>query len=230
MEESQPKYLIIMITLVVGLVIAMYVMSNVYHIEAYPPRRHYTSSMTKRPKPPEEAAIDTVSVLKEQPIEESMPESTEIEESQPQAVASMSSGDPESYFEAQLSDYISEFDPILSENRSDIVIRYYPHKGDGDKVYRLRELGLYIHERETNESIGQYESNSIYYGDSISTRDIQVIAYYLIKNGVPIKQIVPSKYHSDWKSKSVEIGADLTLEDKLVISLEELRSFQNEFR
>ena len=102
-----------------------------------------------------------------------------------------------------------------TRSRTDIVIRYYKKDKDGDRVYKLRNLGFYIHERPAEDDFDRYASNAIFYGDSVKKKDLILIAYQLMQNGVKLQSMTLSKYHDAWKAHSVEIGTDTTsLKDK----------------
>ena len=107
--------------------------------------------------------------------------------------------------------------------RSDVIIRYYKHPPDGNSVYSLKDLGFYIHERPVDKVMVDYESNSIFYGDSVKKEDLLIVAYTLLKEGLPIKSIKPSLYHDGWKSNSIEIGADSTVVDQKTLTLQQLQ-------
>jgi hypothetical protein len=92
------------------------------------------------------------------------------------------------------------------EYRADMIIRYYTKVNDKESVYALRKLGIYIHERPSDELFTNESSNTIFYGDSIARSDIEIIAMTLIESGIKLKAIVQSKYHDTWKSNSLEIG------------------------
>tara|TARA_Y100001972_G_scaffold129060_1_gene193851 strand:+ start:4771 stop:5430 length:660 start_codon:yes stop_codon:yes gene_type:complete len=107
--------------------------------------------------------------------------------------------------------------------RTDVIIRYYKHPPDGNSVYTLKDLGFYIHERPVDNEMTDYESNSIFYGDSVKKEDLLIVAYTLLSEGLPIKSIKPSLYHDGWKYNSIEIGADSTVIEKEVLTLEQLK-------
>ena len=155
--------------------------------------------------------------------------SNEVKETE---VSSPSANSPVStpeYFSSLMRSYESILEDLNpTENRTDIVVRYYNHEPDNDKIKALRALKLYIHDRPTDQDLIDYESNSIYYGDSVSTTDIQLIAYSLLQNGFELKQIVPSKFHDSWKARSVEIGADSLVINRRSLSLDDIRSFSND--
>ncbi len=141
---------------------------------------------------------------------------------QPEIKAEESS---DSFFTNLLTNYKSEIIADLPENKSrtDIVIRYYRHPPDGNSPYALEELGYYIHERPISEGLENYQSNAIFYGDSVRLEDIQIVAYTLLKEGLPIKVIRPSKFSNSWKSKSIEIGTDTTLFELPTLTEDEIK-------
>ena len=106
--------------------------------------------------------------------------------------------------------------------REDVVIRYYKHEQDGERVYSLRDLGYYIHEKEASETAG-LGSNVLYYGEDVNTEDIQIVAYTLLANGLPLKAIVPTQF--SWKSNSIEIGTDTLLINGVNLSESAIQEF-----
>lgn len=106
--------------------------------------------------------------------------------------------------------------------REDVVIRYYRHDQDGDKVFKLRDLGYYIHEKEATETAG-LGSNVLYYGQDVNVEDIQIVAYTLLDAGLPLKSIEPTQY--SWKSNAIEIGTDTLLLDNSTISDADIKDF-----
>ena len=107
--------------------------------------------------------------------------------------------------------------------RGDVVIRYYRHKKDLNKIDKLAKMSYYIHEKEATETAG-LGSNVIHYGDDVPLEDIQIIAFTLLEEGIPIKSIKHTKY--SWKAKAVEIGTDTTLINKPNLSVREIRNFR----
>ena len=106
--------------------------------------------------------------------------------------------------------------------REDVVIRYYRHDQDGDKVYSLKELGYYIHEKEATETEG-LGSNVMYYGANVAVEDIQIVAYMLLSSGLPLKSIEPSSY--SWKANAIEIGTDPDILDDDNLTESDIRRF-----
>jgi len=131
------------------------------------------------------------------------------------------------YFQDLKNSYLSPILASLPEGRSreDVVIRYYKHVNDGNKVYALRGLGYYLHEREAedNEGVG---SNALIYGADVDPRDIKLVAYTLIKSGVPLKTIKQSAY--DWKFHSLEIGVDSLAQANTILSLSDIQAFESQ--
>ena len=131
------------------------------------------------------------------------------------------------YFERLKEEYYKTYVQNIPEGRSrtDVIVRYYKHNADGENVYKLNELRYYIHERDASDATIDMPSNAIFYGDNIKSEDVQIVAYTLLENGVPIKTIRPSKFGSDWKSNSIEIGTDTTLFNNSNLTLAEVRGF-----
>jgi len=110
--------------------------------------------------------------------------------------------------------------------REDVVVRYYRQKKDLSKVYKLAEMFYYIHEKEVAETAG-FGSNVIYYGDDVPTEDIQLVAFTLLEEGIPLKSIKRTKF--EWKAKAIEIGTDTTLINKPNISIQEIQGFRKQY-
>ncbi len=121
-------------------------------------------------------------------------------------------------------DVLSKLAP--GEKRMDVVVRYYPHAPDGDAVYRLEELGYYLHERPTDPGTTSTPSNSLFYGDDVPVEDVQLVAITLLDAGIPLRQIVPSKFHADWKAGALEIGADQTVASLPILTKTTIRNFR----
>ncbi|MBC6401832.1 MAG: hypothetical protein GDA42_11670 [Ekhidna sp.] len=132
---------------------------------------------------------------------------------------------PNITLESLKNNYLSSLLAQLPENqlRKDIVVRYYRHKKDLNKVYKLIEMSYYIHEKEATETAG-LGSNIIYYGDDVPPEDIQIVAFTLLEEGIPLKSIKHTKF--DWKAKAIEIGTDTTLINEPNISIQEIQDFQ----
>ncbi len=128
------------------------------------------------------------------------------------------------YFEQLKSNYDEQ---VLSkiktgDVRRDIIIRYYTHPADQDKIYTLKDLGFYIHERPVEGSLIGYESNAVFYGDDVRKEELQLVVYYLLKEGMPIKRIAKSQFHDGWKSSSIEIGTDTTVTKEKILTKDDL--------
>ena len=130
-------------------------------------------------------------------------------------------------FEKELRAYkaqvLAQLEP--GEKRMDVLVRYYPHEPDGKAVYNLRALGYYLHERPTLPEYADKPSNSLYYGDNVPLKDIQLVAITLLDAGIPLKQITESRFHADWKSNALEIGADTLVNNRPVLSKQDIQLF-----
>ena len=129
------------------------------------------------------------------------------------------------YFNKVKSNYEKDIYSKLNrpQFRTDMIIRYYTKVNDKESVYALKKLGIYIHERPSDELFSNESSNTIFYGDSIARRDIEIIAMTLIESGIKLKAIVQSKYHDGWKSHSLEIGFSSTYTRSIRLTLSDIR-------
>lgn len=120
------------------------------------------------------------------------------------------------------SNLMDEYRQNRKTRKQKPVIRYYTKPNDGETIYGLRQFGYYIHKRESPTSLDLYSSNAISFGDSVNIEDIELIAYYLISNGLNLQEISRSRY--SWKYNAIEIGTDTTILDLSNIQIEELRN------
>ncbi len=109
--------------------------------------------------------------------------------------------------------------------RSDLIIRYYEKPLDSGKVLSLDSLGFYIHIRPSKKKYQNSMSNIIYYGDSASEEDIKAVAFFLRSRGLPIVRISESKFHDDYKVKSIELATDTTITDQKPLTSKEIWEF-----
>lgn len=168
------------------------------------------------------ASLKIEATEKDEAIEEVSQSSTESDET----VELMEANAPEVFFEELLKSYEQDVLANLPahKSRNDITIRYYHHAPDGSSAYSLQRLGYYIHERPVEPGYEAFQSNAIFYGDSVAIEDVQIVAYTLLEEGLPIKTIKKSRFSSDWKARSIEIGADSTLVSKPTLSLEDVKN------
>ena len=244
METFSPRNTFALLLVMFMIIGMMYLMSDVLHIESYREDHHIgveeDHSITKSSGPQTEN--HNSKAVKSQPrqgegqplpsdadvlFSDSLAASTEIlVDSLPTAEAMINEED---YFDQLIESYKKTTLAELpeTENRTDLVVRYYPHPPDEGRVEVLGEYGYYLHERPVDDSNADYKSNSIFFGDKIKSEDIQIIAYLLIKNGVAISQIKPSRYHDGWKANSIEIGTDRRLNNSLPLTFEAIKRFSN---
>ena len=224
----------------------MYVMSDVLHIESYREDHHigiedsHGASVSKHSKKDPSPALPAEQLEEKSEAEQQSAEidslsneeisfDLETEEVTTEPVTDIN--EPANYFEQLIENYRNTTLAKVpdTENRTDLVVRYYPHDSDEGRVKILGDYGFYLHERSVDNDNAEYQSNSIFYGDNIKSEDIHLIAYLLIQNNVPIKQIVPSKFHDGWKANSIEIGADISIVNQPVLTLTEVQSFSNPY-
>lgn len=144
---------------------------------------------------------------------------------QPVKVEPIDNSSDEAYFTDLIQGYKTN---VLSQRkyRNDVVVRYYKHEPDGDNANILVDYGFYLHVRPVAEDRFKIQnSNVIYYGHEFPERDLKLIAYLLVKNGIPIKRIQAFKNFDGWKKKSIEIGGSASLDKMKTLTLSDIRSF-----
>ena len=108
--------------------------------------------------------------------------------------------------------------------RSDVLVQYYNRKDKVKQPMTLTQLGFKVHNKYTNNS--KEVANVLRFGEDVSLEDIQIVAYVLLCHGIPLRQIVPSNYHSDWKPHAIEIGVDALIEKFPVLTFKKIRNFE----
>ena len=130
------------------------------------------------------------------------------------------------FFDYLLDNYkngtINKLQP--NELRSDVLIQYYNRREDAEQTMTLTQLGFKIHNKYTNNS--RDVANILRFGEDVTLEDIQLVAYVLLHQGVPLRQIVPSEYHSDWKPYAIEIGVDALVEKRPILTFRKIRNFE----
>jgi hypothetical protein len=136
------------------------------------------------------------------------------------------SDNAESYFKQLIQDYQQN---VLTKRkyRNDVVVRYYRHSSDQDRAKILVDFGFYLHERPVSKlRFDTVDSNVIYYGHDFPERDLKLITYLLVKNGIPIKSIRPFKDYDGWKRKSLEIGGIPKLQMKPTLTFSQIQNYK----
>ncbi|RED93645.1 hypothetical protein [Marinoscillum furvescens] len=246
MEQGQPLKLISYIFLIAFFFSILFVLDGVFDVH-YTHNIHHPElleeshdnnhdkeepdahSSQKEDAESHHGGSSTEEFIDEPESQPSTPETTpDTNDDQEETTSISASADPEleKYFENLKETYLKEKLDKLPTNqaRTDIVIRYYHHAPDGESAYQLQNLRYYIHERPVDPEYANHQSNAVFYGDSIQIEDIQLVTYTLLKAGLPIKTIKPSKFASSWKAKSIEIGTDTTLTNQPTLSLQEIKN------
>lgn len=117
---------------------------------------------------------------------------------------------------------INNFRP--NQLRSDVLVQYYNRKDRIKQPMTLTQLGFEVHNKYTNNS--KEVANVLRFGEDVSLEDIQIVAYVLLSQGISLRQIVPSSYHSDWKPHAIEIGVDALIEKFPVLTFKKIRNFE----
>jgi hypothetical protein len=130
------------------------------------------------------------------------------------------------FFDYLLDNYKNSIINKLRPNqlRSDVLVQYYNRKDGAKQPMTLTQLGFEIHNKYTNNS--KEVANVLRFGEDVSLEDIQMVAYVLLSQGIPLRQIVPSSYHSDWKPYAIEIGVDALIEKFPMLTFKKIRNFE----
>ena len=130
------------------------------------------------------------------------------------------------FFDYLLDNYKNSIINKLRPNqlRSDVLVQYYNRKDGAKQPMTLTQLGFEIHNKYTNNS--KEVANVLRFGEDVSLEDIQMVAYVLLSQGIPLRQIVPSSYHSDWKPYAIEIGVDALIEKFPILTFKKIRNFE----
>ncbi len=197
-------------------IVLFWVVNSVVEVQLFPDDKIYYTPPPKNEKIAEEKEPVSNAAERDEGADDTPSES------------SAEVGDTEiDQFESSLRVYKAEILSQLApgEKRMDVVVRYYPHAPDGDAVYKLRDLGYYLHERPTDPAVRAEPSNALFYGDNVPLKDIQLVAITLLDAGIPLKLITESRFHADWKANALEIGSDGDLEDTPILTKAAIRSF-----
>lgn len=138
---------------------------------------------------------------------------------------SIETHDGEEFFEDLITEYRES---VLTRRkyRNDVVVRYYKHQPDSTKADTLVDYGFYLHVRPVSdrERYASMGSNVISFGKDFPERDLKLITYLLVTNGIEIKRIRPFKDYDGWKRKAIEIGADKRLVNQRTLTLEQIKA------
>jgi len=179
---------------------------------------------------PQVAKKETREVVEEAVSAAAVVAEPKVEVEKPKVVAKkpkreLASEGDESYFLDMIEDYKTN---VLTERkyRNDVVVRYYQHESDGDKAHLLVDFGFYLHVRPVNKTrYKTVSSNVIYYGHEFPERDLKLITYLLVKNGIPIKRLQPFRDYDGWKKKSLEIGGNPKLENEPTLTFFQIQAY-----
>lgn len=120
-----------------------------------------------------------------------------------------------------LKKIVSRYSPA-----SNTVIRYYQRTIDEKRVaLELQALGYRFDEKPAAEYMSRRETNAIWYGADVPLEDIKIVSLALLRAGVPIKGIRPyrrSLTDQSYKRNMIEVGASVDLEEKEVLSVNEV--------
>jgi len=205
---------------------------DVIGMELYKPIFYGTGNETLDKREPivtEEFQDDELPAIEEtnKPAKKPANKPAPIKKPTPSKTSSFSTADDQAFFDEFIADYEQNVQ-TKRRYRNDVVVRYYRHRSDSTRADVLVGYGFYLHVRPTAtpEQYETYDTNIIYYGKDFPERDIKLIAYLLVTNGIGIKELRPFKLADGWKHNSIEIGTNVKLTNKPALTLSQIRSFK----
>jgi len=110
-----------------------------------------------------------------------------------------------------------------STGRAEISVQYFPKDVDGKKVESaLEESGFSMDRRQA--PVSDIPTNAIWFGSVVSIQEVKLVAYTLIRAGVPIKTIRPFTATSPRRDQAlIQVGADRAYVDKDPLTVDEVR-------
>lgn len=114
-----------------------------------------------------------------------------------------------------------------------VTVYYYDRTIDDKRVaVELEALGYQFKIKPASEHMRDNASNAIWFGSGVPIQDVKIVAFALIRAGIPIKGIRPypsSSTNPAHKRNIIEVGGSIDLNDKQVLSIEAIKNAQ-EFR
>lgn len=107
------------------------------------------------------------------------------------------------------------------DRRKNITIWYFPKNVDQTKVSRaLEELGFKL--EIVKPIVTDVPTNAIWFGQAVSTDDTKLVALTLMRAGVGIKAIRPSRFTGGVRDSLIQVGADVRLVNTAPLSVEDV--------
>ena len=105
------------------------------------------------------------------------------------------------------------------------TIQYYPKDVDGDLVKRALQEGGFSF--RTGTPALTLPTSSIWVGDSVTVEEAKFVAYTLIRAGVQIRALKRFRNGSGSKSRLIEVGADVRVQNSPVLTVDDIDRLQD---
>jgi hypothetical protein len=118
---------------------------------------------------------------------------------------------------------ISNYNP-----NGNVIVSYYDRTIDEKRVaLELQALGYQFVKKSSSDYMKKNATNSIWFGSMVPIQDVKIVAFALIRAGVPLKGIRPypsSKENPGYKRNIIEVGASIDLKDKPLLSVDYIKN------
>ncbi len=109
-----------------------------------------------------------------------------------------------------------------------VTVSYFDKTIDEKRVaLELSALGYKFVQKPASEYMAKRATNAVWFGKGVPLDDIKIITLALVRAGVPVKGIRPYRSISTvtgYKTNIIEVGASVDLDNKPVMTVEEIRN------
>jgi hypothetical protein len=109
-----------------------------------------------------------------------------------------------------------------------VTVSYYDKTIDEKRVaLELQALGYQFIRKSPSDYMKKNATNSIWFGSNVPIQDVKIVAFALIRAGVPIKGIRPYRSgieNPEYKKNIIEVGASVDLNNKLPLSIDTIKN------
>ena len=111
-----------------------------------------------------------------------------------------------------------------NQSRKAITLYAYRHPADSSYMKALQQLKLAVREPAGNKPAGKHPVNVMLYGDSVSLTHLQLVAYTLLKEGLPLKAVTPTQPGTFPPPHAIQITTDTTLLSSPTLTFAEVQN------
>ena len=109
-----------------------------------------------------------------------------------------------------------------------VEVQYYNKTIDEKRlVLELEALGYKFLSRPPSQYMSKKQTNALWFGSEVPLKDVKIVALAMIRAGVPLRGIRPYRSSSSnpaYKSNIIEVGASVDLEQKPLLTGDEVKN------